>query len=470
MKYESSRSMRRERLIIEGFSLIEVILASSLFALLVTALAGAFIFGQESTALAGSRSRAVMLAEEGLEASRNIRDQGFNDLAVGTHGLSISGNQWVFSGTQDTSDIFTRSIEIESVDSKRKMVTSTVNWQQTESRTGTVSLVTRLTSWLQSVSGWAQPIQESNLDFSGAEDGLKIQVLGNYVYIVRNDGTPDFLVIDISNTESPSLVASIGLAGIPTNIFVSGNYAYVSSQNDSQELQIIDISTPTSPVVVGTFNAIGTADTLGVYSIGTTVYVVRQSSAADEFIIIDASIASVPVLIGSLNLAATGYEIWVSGTKAYIASGANNSELQVVDITVPATPAMTGTGFNIAGNSDALTIAGTGNIIFLGRLSNIYIIDVSSPTAPLSLSTFAGTGTINDIALNFGNANTYIYFVTANSNAEFELFDITIPSIPTSIGHLNLTAFSGIAYDAVKDRAFIVGKDDNSEFAIIKPQ
>ena len=74
----------------KGFSLVEVILSSAVFALLVTALVGAYLYGQESTALAGNRARAVMLAEEGLEATRNIRDGGFNDLGVGIHGLGRS--------------------------------------------------------------------------------------------------------------------------------------------------------------------------------------------------------------------------------------------------------------------------------------------------------------------------------------------------------------------------------------------
>ena len=161
-----------------GFSLVEVILASAVFGLLVTALVGAYLYGQESTMLAGNRARAVLLAEEGLEAARNIHDGGFNDLAIGTHGLAISANQWTFSGTQDVNDIFTRQIEIANVDTTRKIVTATVTWQQNPQRTGSVSLATRLTNWLETVSSWALPVQETTFDLSRAQDGLKIQVQG----------------------------------------------------------------------------------------------------------------------------------------------------------------------------------------------------------------------------------------------------------------------------------------------------
>ncbi len=81
-----------------GFSLVEVLLASALLSLFLTAFVGAFIYGQESTALAGARVRATFLAEEGLEAARSLRDSDFANLTDGDHGLAISGNQWSFSG------------------------------------------------------------------------------------------------------------------------------------------------------------------------------------------------------------------------------------------------------------------------------------------------------------------------------------------------------------------------------------
>src|SRR3989338_1390661 len=119
----------------QGFSLVEVILSSAIFVLLVTALVGAYLYGQESPALAGNRAGATMLAEEGLEAVRNIRDAGFSNLTDGDYGLTTAGNQWNLSGSQDTSDIFSRQIVISSVDAKRKSITANVSWQQNSQRT-----------------------------------------------------------------------------------------------------------------------------------------------------------------------------------------------------------------------------------------------------------------------------------------------------------------------------------------------
>lgn len=130
-----------------GFSIVEILLAASMLGLIVTALVGAFIYGRETTAAAGMRTRALFLAEEGVEASRNIRDSGFANLTVGTHGLAISGGEWIFSGASDTTGIFTRQITVSAVDAARSRITSTVTWQQTPSRTGAASVDTYLTNW-----------------------------------------------------------------------------------------------------------------------------------------------------------------------------------------------------------------------------------------------------------------------------------------------------------------------------------
>jgi len=89
-----------------GFSLVEVLLASSIFALFVTAFVGAYLYGEETTSLAGAHARATLLAEEGLEVVQNIRDESFSNLNDGSYGLVIVGTQWILSGTEDVTDVF----------------------------------------------------------------------------------------------------------------------------------------------------------------------------------------------------------------------------------------------------------------------------------------------------------------------------------------------------------------------------
>lgn len=137
---------------IRGFSAVDVLLAAALLGMIVTAMVGALIFGEESARVAGARGRAIGIAEEGLGATRNIRDHSFGNMINGTYGLVVSGGVWTFSGSSDSTDIFTRMITIadSTVSASFKLVTSTVTWQQTLQRTGTIELKTEMTNWRSS--------------------------------------------------------------------------------------------------------------------------------------------------------------------------------------------------------------------------------------------------------------------------------------------------------------------------------
>ncbi len=129
--------------------MLEILLAASLLSLMVTAIVGALSYGVQSAAVAGARARAVFLAEEGLEAVRNIRDAGFAALPNGTFGLVFAGlNQWSLSPGADVTDgVFTRQVIISGNGANRKQVISTISWQETASRQGTVTLTTGLSNW-----------------------------------------------------------------------------------------------------------------------------------------------------------------------------------------------------------------------------------------------------------------------------------------------------------------------------------
>lgn len=458
----------------DGFSLVEVILSGAIFALLATTFVGAYLYGQESAMLAGNRTRAVFLAEEGLEAVRNIRDESYANLSDGTYGLALSGNQWIFSGTQDATDIFTRTVSISSVDTVRKLITSTVLWQQNPERSGSVSVNTYLTDWMAVISGsWANPTQEASVNISGNSDAVKVQTQGNYAYVIVPSGSPNFFVIDISTPASPTITGSLSLNGAPQNIFVSGNYAYIASNSNSQELQVVDISVPSTPSLAGVYNAAGNADALGVFVTGTTASLIRANSANDEFFLINVSDPSNPSFLGSLNLGASGYEVVVFGNYAYIASGDNNKELQVIDVSSPSTPFLSGTGINLAGNTDATTISFSGTTLFLGQGSALFVINAANPLLPVNIGSFTATGTINDIALDLGNTDTYVFLATSDTAGEFQVVNVAVPAVPVLLGSYDIAGSNflmGVAYSIAHDRAFAVGQSNTQEFIVLAPQ
>ena len=131
---------------VRGFSLIEVVAAAGIFLLLVTGFVSALSLTRRSALNAGNRGRALFLAEEGLEAVRNIRDERFANLADGDYGLAALNGVYGFTPAADVTGIFTRAVVITSVDATTKEIASTVTWPKNFGRPGQVSLTTYLIS------------------------------------------------------------------------------------------------------------------------------------------------------------------------------------------------------------------------------------------------------------------------------------------------------------------------------------
>ena len=130
-----------------GFSLIEVILATAVFSLLLTALVGIASYGEESAVTSGDRARAAYLADEGMEVIKNLKEESFLNLPDGTYGLLLSDGRWYLSGTEDVTGIFTRSVSISTFAPGRIEITVRVSWPETPERSGEVSLVSQLANW-----------------------------------------------------------------------------------------------------------------------------------------------------------------------------------------------------------------------------------------------------------------------------------------------------------------------------------
>lgn len=198
-----------------GFSLIEALLAAGAFSLIVTVLAGALVLGQQSSVGSGKRSRAVELAEEGIEAVRSIRDQAMNELQYTQSGIGVSSNTWAFlgEGTTETIDEFTRTTTFGDVcrngskaivacpgsytDPRTKQVTVTVGWSGGPAATGTVTRTTYLTDWESSVwtqtdwvGGSGQATWSDATRFDSSDGNINTSVAGEVTLAASGSGSP----------------------------------------------------------------------------------------------------------------------------------------------------------------------------------------------------------------------------------------------------------------------------------------
>lgn len=474
-----------------GFSVVEALLAGTVFSLLVTALVGAFIYGQEATSLGGNRARAAILAEEGLEAARNIRDASYSNLTVGTHGVAVSSNQWGFSGTSDTTDsLFTRQIVVSSVDTVRKNVTSTVSWQQNPSRTGTVSLATRFTNWLGTKKGLA-PSLFGTLDLTVANSGnntadaISVASQGNYVYLGRAvNASNEFFVINVSDPASPSISGQLALGGDPNDIAVSGNYAYIASGDNGGELTVVDISTPSAPAIAATFDLTaansgnGNSDGLAV-AIGQTnyLYLTRVASGGKEFYVFNISTPTSPSLVGSVDLNGDLNEISFSGSYVYGASSDNTQEFQVISVASAASPVLAASLDLNEGDTAAngISVAISTDTVYIGRDGStgspeFYVINVTTPTSP-SITSTLDLGTHILKSLDYSASANLVFFANKNpASDDYDSVYVSTPSTPVLLTSLNLDGEPNkLVYESSSDKVYMASGSDIQELQVIAP-
>jgi len=457
----------------KGFSLVEVILSTSVFSLLVTILVGAYLYGQESTVLAGNRVRAILLAEEGLEVVKNIKDEDWNNLSDGSYGLEQSGSQWELNGTSDTTDIFTREIIISTTGNNRKNISSNVTWQQNIQREGRVSLNTILSYWneviedLISFGDWSSANEIASINLSSSQNAIKIDSNSNHAFLVRQNGSSNLQAINISDSQQPINADSISISGTLTNIVVSEEYAFITSTNNSEELIIVDISDPNSLQKIGSYNMPGNQNARGLFLKENLVYVVRDDGSKDEFYVFDVSTPNSPLLIGSSNLNDDANETVIIGDYAYCAT--DGDELEVIDVTNPFGPKVV-SSLDLKGNSNALTIDGDGNVIYIGRNSGqIHTIDISDPLKPSEKGVIDNGSNIRD--LSYAAGAKHLFAASDENKAELQIIDVNNASKPSLVGSYNANSdFNGVSYIEEKDIAVIAAEDNNKEFIIIQSQ
>lgn len=145
------QSMKKAHLHINnrGFSLVEILVAISVFLVFVLATTGVTASISQNARHVAHSERATILTEEAIEVVRNLRDANptLTTLPDGTYGLSTSGNQWGFSGPSDSQGIFTRTVTISTINGSQKKVVATVSWPDQVSQTNSITTNTYLTDW-----------------------------------------------------------------------------------------------------------------------------------------------------------------------------------------------------------------------------------------------------------------------------------------------------------------------------------
>ncbi len=467
-----------DKKLIKGFSLIEIVLAVSIFGLVVLGAVSSALFGEEAQVNSGMHNRATLLAEESIEAVRSIRSSGgaFSTLVNGIpHGLEKDAGGWLLTNSPDVNlpGGFDRTISVDQSDYGIKKITTTVSWPS-GTPTDSVSLTTTITNWRGAVAG--TPV---GIKVASGRNGYEYMITDQStveVYDVSTDvdHSPDLYLKDVS--PKPGKVGAVFLVGNLTNIFITGNYAYVTSDDETAQLQIIDITSPEDPQVVATFTATLTDPLVGndvwVDSTGRMLFAASNNDEGAIYMI-DAAIPFSPIEISSVsdtdfnNLKSlavyedtldTGYAYVPANTEClYVFPYELSHDVVVGSFGIPDTsncdsehPAAYSSFYNDNGMK-ALVVSQNG--------LNFYNVD-SDPLVPTIDSTLSIPDALDISLVSRGTRNYAYVSVPDDFSSGLKEIDFTDMSSPTIISQQDSgESLAGVVYDDTLSTPYVFGSN-----------
>ncbi len=509
-----------------GQSLIEIIVAIGITAILLPALATGLVASRQGKPQQIQRSEATSLLQEAGEAVRVARETGWTAFAVNeTYHPVVSGNTWTLALGSETTNGYTRSIVISDVfrDGTGKIVTSggthdpstkeimaTVSWlTPLPSEVSSVSYVTRYLDNLlftQSTTAdftagtlagtavsttaggeivlgaggqgnWCEPnlsLGQMDLPKNGVANALTAIPGQAFAGTGENASGVSFADVRVTDTNPPGASVTKTFDGYKTNgVFGETGYAYLATDNNSKEIVILDISGPTI-TEVGYFDASGPASAQDVFVLGNIGYM-TQGSRLKNFDLSGKSGPRSPLDSDGVSLAGTGTAVVVIGNYAYVSIAGSATELQIIDVS-------DSTNLQIVGQADIngqaaqdVFVNPTGTRAYLATNASptqreFFIVDTSAKTGNRpTLGSYEANG-LDAKAVTIVTGNKAI--LVGSGGEEYQVINITDEANPVRCGGLNIdSGVNDIASVIEGDGdaySYIITGDSGNEFKIIE--
>lgn len=245
---------------------------------------------------------------------------------------------------------------------------------------------------------------------------------GNYCYLVHVSGVN---IVDVSNPASPHRVGRIG--GEPLAVYVRDTLCY--DMIFGEGLRIYNVKNPASPQEVG-WLTLGDAMDLTMPSTEDTLLF---TSLLD---VVNVSNPASPSLVGHIDIPAE-YEYGVAVVPAVnYALVANYTDgVVAVDVTNPANPTFDTTAF---GAGSVLDIYVDGTKAYLASpLNGMTILDVSDPTRPSRLGGVDIVG-LNPACMSVAARDSFAY-MHWYQRPQFQSVDVSDPARPQRVAGVDVT-------------------------------
>ena len=329
---------------------------------------------------------------------------------------------------------------------------------------------------------WKKPRVFSRHNFNPGKP-VSIDVLNRIVYITDDKGR-----LQIYDSSSDVLGGSVNFSITPyidaggkqlnaVDVVKKGSrrYAYVVRDDTTKQFQVIDVTTPGTYTTSASVTLGGTIPPTGSFPQGwrvfyydDKVYVSTRETAGSEFHIFDVTTPMSPIEVGpGFEINGTANDFFVTSTKingatykfAFMATDRSANEVMVVNVTNPSAPSLLAS-IDLPTTNDALSLQLLGNKLYIGRQKTtsgpelfVYTVNFgvsgSSPTVTL---TQVGSGAEINFDTTYLRVTSQFAFI-GNSlpGSEFSAWDISNPTsgfarIDTSPLNVNNKIF-GLDYE-----------------------
>lgn len=183
-----------------------------------------------------------------------------------------------------------------------------------------------------------------------------------------------------------------------------------------------------------TYDTAGNFDDNDVFELNGQAYLVTEDNpAGSEFYILNVNDVYNIQLLSSLNIGSGVTAVVVQNNYAYISTRGNSTELRVINISNPLSPAVV-FSYNLPGNSDARDIVVSESELYIAQGDDLYAFSIANPASPVLLDSVDVDETANEVFVSEDN----VYLATEEKDEELQIVDVTNPANLEIIGIYDL--------------------------------
>lgn len=434
-----------------GQSLIELLLAVGVTAVLIPILIGGLITSREGKVQKDLRLQAIGYMKESQEAIRSIREEGWTNIATnGTfYPRKQSDNSWeLVSGSQTINGTFSRTVMIEDV---YRNPTGTIVLAPTPG----VDTVDPSTKKITSSVSWG-----GALPSSVSSPLYLTRFLENNTYTETTEDDFNFVASTNPGLHTGTTVRSTSPPGVPGDgeviLGAGGNGNWCAPNLSGQKINLTG----------------GVADSV-VAEEGKAYVGTGQNQSGLPFIQIGLSntppYPQIPQQLGTSTLNYKSNAVWGEGNVGYFATDTNAKEVVMIDLS--AAPPYPEIGFFNApnnGNGTSLYMTSTYGYVTSSSGNKLYNFrKYGDTTSPID----ADGVTLSGVPVKVVVFQDYAYVAVANEAYQMDIINISNPSNLLKVGQFQ-ASFGTIGRDVYitsNDRAYLVTRNSASapEFHIV---